>query len=106
MERAPRHEVVFPLSFLTEDGEVVPGVCENLSESGLLATFALPMEIWTNGRVDLSFGAGLLGVRVRVARADGLRAGLAFQNMEDHHREKIRELMAAARETGVLPDHL
>ena len=104
--RAERQDVLFPVLFRLQDGEEVQGTCENLSESGLLATFAAPMDIWTHGLVDLSFGGGLLGVRVRVARVDGLHAGLAFQDMDEAHRSKVRELMVAARDTGYLPDHL
>ena len=104
--RAERQDVIFPVLFRPQDGEEVEGTCENLSESGLLATFAAAVDIWTHGLVDLSFGAGLLGVRVRVARVDGLRVGLAFQEVDEAHRSKIRELMVAARDMGFLRDHL
>ncbi len=73
VDRAERQDVSFPLLFTSGDGEMVPGTCDNLSESGLLATFTLPLDIWTHGKVNLSFGAGLLGVHVRVACARPLR---------------------------------
>lgn len=104
--RAERQDVLFPVVFTQGDGTKVPGTCENLSESGLLATFTAPMDIWTHGAVDLLFGVGLLGLHVRVARIDGQQAGLAFQDMDEARRSKIREVMSAARDTGYLPDHL
>ena len=106
VNRAERLDVSFPLLFTCEDGAEVPGTCDNLSESGLLATFAMAMDIWTDGKVDLSFGEGLLGLRVRVARVHGLSAGLAFQNMNDQSRQKVRDLMVEASKTGYLPNHL
>ncbi|MGI4758466.1 MAG: PilZ domain-containing protein [Janthinobacterium lividum] len=81
-DRATRKGFTFPLEFVV-DGERIPGTCENLSESGLLATFAKALEVWERGEVDLHFGIDLIGVRARVARVDGLKAGLSFTISDD-----------------------
>ena len=104
-DRALRVEIRFPLEFI-EGGKRVYGTCENLSESGLLARFAVQLDIWVDGEVDLHFGTDLLGIKVRVARVIGLQAGLAFQLSDEHQRQEIRELIRNAHREGVLPEHL
>lgn len=104
-DRAPRVDVTFPLEFITGE-ERVFGVCENLSESGLLARFSVELEIWVDGEVDLHFGTDLLGVKVRVARVIGSRAGLAFHFTGEHQRQKVRELIESTQKKGLLPQNL
>lgn len=104
-ERAPRADVRFPVEFIAGDDRI-HGTCENLSESGLLAKFAVPIEIWTEGEVNLHFGTDLLGVKVRVARVIELRTGLVFQYGDEQQRQKVRDLIRMARMEGHLLDHL
>lgn len=104
-ERAARVELEFPLELMLE-GERLIGTCENLSESGLLARFPVPLDVWTTGEVDLHFGTHLLGVRVRVARVVGLQAGLTFQCADERQRQEIRDLIQAARIAGRIPEQL
>lgn len=104
-DRAFRVDVRFPLEFITE-GKRVRGTCENLSESGLLARFAVQLEIWVEGEVDLQFGTELIGIRVRVARVIGLHAGMAFQYSDEHQRQKVRHLVKSAHKEGALPQIL
>ena len=104
-DRALRVDVQFPLEFIS-DGERFCGTCQNLSESGLLGQFAVELEIWIDGEVDLHFGIDLLGVKVRVSRVVGLQAGLAFQYRDEHQRQQIRDLIDSAQNEGVLPEHL
>lgn len=105
-ERAPRKALTFPVHYTPSEGEQVAGTCENLSESGLLALFSEPLDIWTRGTIDLGFGTGLLGIKVRVARVVGLQAGLAFQDVQEEDRAKLREMMRVAEQTGGLSSHL
>ena len=101
--RAPRTEVSFPVRFIAE-GRRWSGTCHNLSESGLLATFAVQLEIWIPGEVDLYVGTDLLGLKVRVARVVGLEAGLSFQHGDGRQRQEIRDFIISARKDGFLPE--
>lgn len=103
-ERAHRVDASFSLEFIT-DGERIYGVCQNLSASGMLAKFTVPLEIWTLGEVDLHFGTNLLGVKVRVVRVIGLEAGLAFIGEDEHWYEEVRALIDAAQKGGLLLSH-
>lgn len=94
--RATRYTVDFPVEFTVDGGNTIVGMCENLSESGLLASFSAPLDIWTTGRLDIRFGQELLGLRARVARVIDVRAGFAFQALTEEHRAKLRDLVIAS----------
>jgi hypothetical protein len=96
--RALRVAADFPLSYLAEPGvgPRIEGNCLNISDSGLLGEFAESLDLWTEGEVVVQFGGGALGVRVRVARVDGTRAGFVFLYEDSEQRRTIAEVVASA----------
>ncbi len=84
--RPHRFDLNVPLTFAA-DGEVVCGHCVNVSQSGMLALFDIPLELFTNGELSLTVGEYVLSIRARVARTQGKDAGLAFfLTTENDHR--------------------
>ena len=90
--RAPRLDLSLPLRFTSADG-VVEGNCLNVSESGLLGSFARPLDLWMDGSLLLQFGEERTVLRARVARAMGHEAGMAFVYQDDREREAIRAVL-------------
>ena len=95
--RAARLDLSFPLELLA-DGEELPGHCQNISESGLLASFADAPELWTSGDLRLHFGADVFCVPARVARLDGSNVGFSFLFRDEGDRESIQRIVAFATE--------
>ena len=102
-DRAPRLDLSFPLAF-SVGGEVTAGHCLNLSESGLLANFNHPLDVWTHGELELHFADRSCEVAARVARADGNEAGLAFVFKNDGERAAIRAMCDFAQQRTLLSD--
>ena len=88
-DRAPRLDLSFPLVFTSAEG-VFAGHCLNLSDSGLLATFDRPVELWTQGSLLLHFGDDEVRLQARIARTHENEAGLAFFYSNDSERHAIQ----------------
>lgn len=76
-QRAARFDLSFPLRFVVDSTEIA-GHCLNLSESGLLAVFDEPLDLWTTGALHVEYGGQQCVVQARVARAGAYEAGLVF----------------------------
>ncbi len=100
-DRAARLDLSFPLRFSSEDGTVA-GHCLNLSESGLLANFDHPLELWTRGELLLHFATNQCQVDARVARVNEREAGLSFLYKSDGERHAIHTLLAFAERQSQL----
>jgi hypothetical protein len=92
--RATRFQLDALVSFAGEEG-TQEGRCINVSESGLLARFDTPPELWTNGRLNLEAGEHFLSIQARVARIQGKEAGFAFLFSNDSDRAAIAILLAS-----------
>ena len=93
--RASRIDLSFPVIFVSEE-KLVAGHCLNLSESGLLANFDQPLELWSMGELLIHGSEAKFRVPVRVARANEYNAGLAFRFTSDEQRASIQALVAYA----------
>ena len=93
--RAARIDLSFGVMF-TSDRKPVAGRGLNLSESGLLADFEEPLELWSTGELAIDGIDEPSRVPAFVARVDEHQAGLAFRFTSDKQREAIRTLVAYA----------
>jgi hypothetical protein len=75
--RPARFDLNLPLTFVAE-GEVLPGHCVNVSQSGMLVQFNTPIELFTTGTLSLTADEYILSIHARVARTQGNDAGMAF----------------------------
>ena len=98
--RAKRFPLDVPICFV-EDGHRYDGQCINVSDSGLLACFRTPPELWTAGKIEMEAGEHYLDVHARVARLEDNDVGFAFQPNTDRDPAAIAVLVAAVR--GVSP---
>lgn len=97
-ERAPRKRLSLAVSLLVQ-GEELPGYCMNVSNSGMLVLLAqeLPVYlVWSLGFLTGVVEDVPFRIKVRIARADEERVGLAFQISQQNDRELIRTLLEAA----------
>ena len=98
--RAPRKRLSLAVSLLVQ-GEELPGYCMNVSSSGMLILLSqeLPIyHVWSLGFLTGVIEDAPFRIKVRVARADEERVGLAFQIAQPSDRELIRNLLEAAAE--------
>jgi hypothetical protein len=86
--RAVRSPFDSRVCFVVE-GRRINGQCLNLSESGLLATFEQPLELWTRGQLTWSTAAYYLSLEAHVSRVQGNEAGLAFLIESENDRLTI-----------------
>lgn len=98
--RPGRFGLAVPLSFVA-DNVKQQGCCINVSESGLLATFARPIDIWTEGEISLLIGGYYVDIGARVARTQLPEIGFAFLIHTENDRLAIRIMLDFAR-TGVM----
>jgi hypothetical protein len=101
-DRASRYDLRIPLEFIG-DGCIVRGNCVNISESGLVALFERPLDLWTTGEIRLHAGRHSCKISARVARVQDREAGLAFRigsDASDRSLLLIRALIEEARDTG------
>lgn len=100
--RAQRYELRVPVEFLAE-GRIVTGNCINISESGALATFEHPLELWTTGELRLHSGRSSCKISARVARVIDREVGLAFRidaETSDASLRVIHSIIEEARRQG------
>lgn len=96
-QRAPRLNLSFPVTFHT-GGSALRGHCLNLSESGLLAVFAEPLELWTTGELELVFEEQRALQPARVARTQDRESGMAFVFSGEAQRAFVRAMLQFAAE--------
>jgi hypothetical protein len=96
-DRAHRLDLSFPVRFCADD-EIAEGHCQNISASGLLASFHRPPELWARGQLDLRCGNEEYSLQARVARVEESRAAFAFLFRDDGERAAIHKVMAFALE--------
>lgn len=101
LQRAPRLDLSFPLEF-TLGKYTVAGHCLNLSESGLLATFTHPPDLWTTGDLVLHFGESSCHLEARVARVNGFEAGFAFFYKTEAEHVAVRSMVEFAQQRSQL----
>ena len=94
-DRAARLDLSFPLEFHA-DGATLRGNCLNISQSGLLAAFRDPPELWTKGSLRLHFGNRNYELTARVARVQDREAGFTFSFRNDDDRQVVRAILVFA----------
>ena len=97
--RATRFELDAFVSFVIGQGKH-DGQCVNVSESGLLAKFDEPPELWTDGQLSLEAGDHYLGIHARVARIQGNEVGFAFSIQNDNDKAAINILIESVSAKG------
>jgi hypothetical protein len=100
--RAPRFNLRTPITLRLPDG-MVKGRSLNVSESGMLAVFDVPLDIWITGRLFVVIADLHIGLNARVARAEGRETGLTFQIADEADRIAIRSMIEYAIQTGAPP---
>ena len=90
--RATRYELDVLVSFVGDECKH-DGQCINVSDSGLLAKFDKPPELWTDGQLSLEAGAHYLSIHARVARLQGKEVGFAFSVLTDNDQSAISILI-------------
>jgi len=85
----------FPLEFRGELTRV-SGQCQNISETGLMARFRSPLELWTNGELWCNTGVFVLELRVRIVRATERDAGMVFRFRDERERAAVRSVVEFA----------
>ena len=99
--RADRLDLSFPVEFRGAEGSAL-GSCQNISESGLLARFRRPLELWTSGDLWCNTGTMILELKVRIVRANDRDIGMIFQFRNELEREAVRTVVAfATAHTGL-----
>ena len=101
--RAARYEFNVPIEFLCE-GRIILGQCLNISDSGVLAQFEEPLDLWTTGELRVHAGQRSCKLAARVARVEGHEAGLTFRPAADGSAggtsKLVQDLVTEARERG------
>jgi hypothetical protein len=75
--RAYRFDLKMPIFLDLPEGRV-KGRSLDVSESGMLAFFEQPLDVWLTGRLSAVIGGWQISINVRVARVDGRKTGLNF----------------------------
>lgn len=81
---------------------MIAGHCLNLSESGLLATFVRPLDLWTKGLLTLQVADCTCTVPAGVARVEDRQGGLAFHYRSEEERDFVRRALALAAQNHCL----
>ena len=102
-QRATRFLLDVPVS-LIEDGTERVGQCVNVSESGLLATFDQPPELWTDAQLTLQAGEHHLSIKARVARVQDRQAAFAFAIHNENDRATVSILVNSVSDRPVPED--
>ncbi len=101
LPRAERLDLSFPVEFRGDEGKI-KGNCLNVSDTGMLAHFRRPLELWTEGDLWADAGVQQLLLRVRVVRCVGQEMGLAFRFRSDGERKLVQDVVAfASQHTGL-----
>lgn len=93
--RAPRLDLNLPLHFFSSD-EMIPGHCVNVSASGMLAVFNLPIDLWLEGDISFFIEDQHFSIKARVIRVDGGDIGFRFHIDSDADKLTIQELLSLA----------
>jgi PilZ domain-containing protein len=93
--RAPRFDLRTPVVLHLPEG-IVKGYSVNVSESGMLAKFDRPVDIWAEGRLSADVGEWNLSINFRVARIEGRDTGLCFHIANEGDRKTIQKLIEYA----------
>ena len=105
--RLPRFDIVFPIEFLPEgaleDTATSTGRCLNLSNTGLLGSFMLPLGEGTSGVVRLRPASRTFPLRATVTHSEGVRSGLKFAFASDQERQVVRALVDAIASRSTQP---
>ncbi len=111
--RLPRFSSDFPVEFVHGSGNppsinlgldpatATPGQCINLSLTGLLARFVLPLGLGADGVLRLKPANRVFSLRASVTHTDGTRSGLNFHFRDSREEQIIRALVEAI--TGAPP---
>ena len=100
--RATRFKLEIPVSF-GGDGFRFEGHCLNVSDTGLLARFNEPPELWIDGELLMEAGGHYLTLYARVARRNNRDVGFAFCINNDNDRASVAILINSVLDSP-LPD--
>ena len=95
--RLPRFDIMFPIEFVPasapDDAAITTGRCLNLSNTGLLGSFAYPLGGGTSGIIRLKPASRSFPLQAFVTHSEGMRCGLRFSFTTDQERQVIRALV-------------
>jgi hypothetical protein len=93
--RAPRFDFRTPVVLFLPQG-IMKGYSVNVSESGMLAKFDRPVDIWAEGRLSADVGEWNLSINIRVARIEGRETGLSYHIANEGDHKTIQKLIEFA----------
>ena len=94
--RLPRFSIhfPFPVQCVVKDRGIA-GQCLNLSETGLLAEFTVPLAVGTSGVAHLQPGGYVVEIPCSVTHTEGFRSGLLFAFSSREQEHLLRALVQA-----------
>ena len=95
MQRSARYSVDLPLTFIA-DGVEVAGHAINVSQSGVLARFSEPLELWITGDLAMLVGEYYVTLPAKVARVQEGEFGMAFVQRTENDERAVGILMEYA----------
>ena len=113
--RLPRFSSDFPVEFIHGSGNppslnlgldpatATPGQCINLSLTGLLARFVLPLGEGADGLLRLRPANRVFSLRASVTHTDGTRSGLNFHFRDSQEEQVIRALVEVIASATPVP---
>ena len=100
VDRADRIPLRIPVVFTSSDGKV-RGTSVDISESGLLATFDQPLEVWISGQLSILVPEHPIFIETRIARVEGNTVAMSFRGMGARDLLIIQSLLKkAAQQPG------
>jgi hypothetical protein len=96
--RAARHSINLPVVFTSTEGRVC-GRSLDISESGILATFDRPLDVWLTGQLSLLVPDQPIRLETRVVRIDHLTAAMSFRNPSARNLFLLRTLLKIPPQT-------
>lgn len=101
--RLPRFAIEFPFPVLfVSRSHRFTGQCVNLSRTGLLAEFAVPIAEEAVGVVRLQPAGYVIDVPSSVVHSEGFRAGLLFAFANREQEQLLRALVHAVGDATAL----
>ncbi|MES2392110.1 MAG: PilZ domain-containing protein [Acidobacteriota bacterium] len=98
--RAARIPLTIPVVFACAEGRV-KGRSIDISESGILATFERPLDIWITGHLSILVPEHPIFLDARIARVESHTAAMSFRTMTARDSFIIHSLInKAARQSS------
>jgi hypothetical protein len=96
IDRSQRFDLHLALRFFPNAG-MVNGHCANVSESGMMAIFEKPVDLWLKGDLSIVVDGRFVSIKAMVARVKGREAGMAFLIESEEQKSAVQLLVSYAK---------